>query len=211
MATWNMKKWIKGMTQMAITSDREYRNFNFEPVEDKEMIVEGIPVVFEQRTEMFEIDGVKYYETVSADAFREALMDDVVLNIDHVGKPAAKTKNGTLELELRDSDIYMKADLSKNATGRELFEDITNGFYDKMSFAFTIKDEEYDKDTRTRTIKSIDRLYDVSAVTIPVYSQTTLNARSYFEAEAEKELMEVRERDLAKAKLELKMKLKGND
>ena len=196
---------------MAITKDREYRAFEFKAKEDEEMLVEGSPVVFEERTEMFEIDGNKYYEKVARDAFLGALIDDVVLNIDHMGKPAAKTKNGTLELEVREEDIYMKADLSKNATGRELYEDITNGFYDKMSFAFTIADEEYDKDTRTRTIKRIDRLYDVSAVTVPAYQQTTLNARSFFTVEAEKELVEAREKELKVAKLRLRMKLKGND
>ena len=196
---------------MAITKDREYRSFEFSPTKEAEMIIEGIPVVFEEKTVMFEVDGIKYYEKVSRDAFNGALIDDVVLNIDHVGKPAAKTKNGTLELEVRNNDIYMKADLSKNATGRELFEDITNGFYDKMSFAFTIADEEYDKDTRTRTIKRVDRLYDVSAVTVPAYQQTTLNARSFFSVEAEKELLEKREQELRVAKLRLRLKLKGED
>lgn len=193
---------------VAITKDREYRSFDFEPKDNEEMIVEGIPIVFEQDTLMFEVNGINYYERVAKDAFKDAEMSDVVLNIDHVGKPAAKTKNNTLKLELREDGVYMQADLSKNATGRELYEDISNGFYDKMSFAFTITDESYDKETRTRTINKIDRLYDVSAVTIPAYNQTTLNARSFFTAEAEKELLEDRERELRVARLRLKMKLK---
>jgi uncharacterized protein len=84
--------------------------------------------------------------------------------------------------------------LSKNASGRELYESIQNGFYDKMSFAFTVAETSYDKETRTRKILKIDRLYDVSAVDFPAYNQTTIYARSFFEAEAEKELAEARER-----------------
>jgi phage head maturation protease len=95
----------------------------------------------------------------------------------------------------------MDADLSKNATGRELNEDIKNGFYDKMSFAFTVAKESYDKKSRTRTIEAIDRLFDVSAVTFPAYNQTTISARSFFEVEAEKERAEARESlELAKTK-----------
>ena len=73
-----------------------------------------------------------------------------------------------------------------------------------MSFAFTIGEEEYDRDSRTRIIKKINRLYDVSAVT---YAQTTINARSYFEAEAEKERLEKRERERDIEMLILKLKL----
>lgn len=183
---------------MAITKDREYRSFEFREVEGAEdMIVEGVPIVLDEPTMMYEKDGLEYYEIISREAFKGAKIDDVVLNIDHLGKPAAKTKNKTLELDVRDGEVFMRADLSKNATGRELYEDIQNGFYDKMSFAFTVTDQKYDREKRTRTIKSIDRLYDVSAVTIPAYNQTSLMARSFFDVEAEKELAEARKREEA--------------
>ena len=156
------------------------------------MIVEGIPIVFDTPTVMFENDGVKYYEIIQRGALDDADMSDVVLNVDHMGKPCAKTKNGTLELTVRDADVFMRANLSKNASGRELKEDITNGFFDKMSFAMTIDDETYDKENRTRVITKIKRLYDVSAVTIPAYNQTEIYSRSFFEAEVEQERMELR-------------------
>lgn len=169
-----------------ITKDREYRAFNFETNEDEQRI-EGVPAVTGQDTLMYEYEGVKFYERIEPGAFDDADMSDVVLNVDHAGKPAAKTKNGTLSLEMRDGDLHMSADLSKNATGRELHEDIKAGFFDKMSFAFTIGEDSYDKDTRTRIISKINRLFDVSAVTHPAYSQTSLIARSWAKAEAEAE------------------------
>lgn len=167
-----------------ITADRQYRAFDFQSNEE-EMRVEGQAVTFETPTVMYEYDGLKFYEVISRNAFNNASMSDVVLNIDHGGKPAAKTKNGTLVLERSDSGLFIKADLSKNATGRELHEDIKNGFYDKMSFAFTVRKHSYNKETRTRTIEEIDRLFDVSAVTFPAYEQTSISARSFFEAEVE--------------------------
>lgn len=188
-----------------ITKDRQYRSFDFST--DEEMRVEGQAVTFETPTIMFEMDGVKFYEVIDKRSFDSAKMDDVILNIDHSGKPAAKTKNGTLQLRKTEDGLFISADLSKNATGRELYEDIQNGFYDKMSFAFTVRKDSYDKETRTRRILEIDRLYDCSAVTVPAYEQTSISARSFFEAEAEKELLEKRELELRKRKLNMMLNL----
>lgn len=179
-----------------ITKDRAYRNFDFEireQTEDGKMIVRGRPVVFDQETVIWEYDGIQYKEIIDAKALDGAKMDDVVFNIDHEGKPAAKTKNSTLKLDLRSDGLYMEADLSQNATGRELYEDIQKGFYDKMSFAFTVSEAAYNKDTRTRTILKIKRVYDVSAVTFPAYEQTSIHARSWAEAQHEQEAAEAAE------------------
>jgi uncharacterized protein len=173
--------------KMMISKDREYRAFEFET---DEMRIEGKAVAFESPTVMAEIDGMKFYEVIDRNAFTEAKMDDVVLVENHQGRAAAKTKNRTLELRTSDDGLFIRADLSKNATGRELYEAIQNGFYDKMSFAFTVRKDSYDKESRTRRIEKIDRLFDVSAVDFPAYSETSISARSFFEAEAEKEMKE---------------------
>jgi uncharacterized protein len=170
-----------------ISKDREYRAFEFET---DEMQIEGKAVAFESPTVMYEYDGIKFYEVIDRNAFAEAKMDDVVLVENHQGRAAAKTKNGTLSLRTSDDGLFVKADLSKNVTGRELYEAIQNGFYDKMSFAFTVRKDSYDKESRTRRIEKIDRLFDVSAVDFPAYSDTSISARSFFEAEAEKEMKE---------------------
>lgn len=187
-----------------ITKDREYRSFDFTI---DEMNVEGTPVVFEKPTLMYEIDGVKFYEVIDREAFDGAKIDDVVLNVDHSGKPAAKTKNGTLDIRVGMNGVHIKADLSKNATGRELFEDIKNGFFEKMSFAFTIREESYDVKSRTRRILKIDRLFDVSAVTFAAYNQTSIFARDTFSMEFEKERLEKRLREEKQKQLLLKLKI----
>ena len=46
-----------------------------------------------------------------------------------------------------------------------------------MSWAFSISEENYNKDTRTWTIKKIKRVYDVSAVSIPANNDTDISAR----------------------------------
>ena len=192
-----------------ITPNREYRAFEFE--QKDEMRVEGQAVAFESPTVIAEIDGVEYYEVIDRNAFDTTDMSDVVLVADHQGKAAARTRNNTLELNKTDSGLFIRADLSKNATRRELYEDIKNGFYDKMSFAFTVRKDSFDKKTRTRRILEIDKLFDTSAVTRPAYEQTSIMARSYFDTEVEKERLEKREREMKKKRLELMLALTKGD
>ena len=192
-----------------ISKDREYRAFEFETAD--EMRATGIPVVFNSPTLIAVIDGKECYEVIDSHAFDNCDMSDVVLVVNHEGKAAAKTRNKTLDLTVRSEDVHMDADLSKNAVGRELHEDIRNGFYEKMSFAFTVSKDKFDKQTRTRTILEIDKLYDVSAVDRPAYNQTSIMARSYFDTEVEKERMEMREREQKLKKLKLLLELTKGD
>lgn len=191
-----------------ISKDRQYRSFAFET---NEMTIHGRAIVFDQPTCLYEIDGVKYNEVIDSRALDNCQMDDVVLVINHEGKPAGRTRNNTLTLIRSKDGLDVQADLSRNATGRELHEDIKEGFLDRMSFSFTIGDASYDEKTRTRTIKAIKRLYDVSVVTFPAYEQTSVSARSFFEAEAEKERMEMRKLELQRRKAELMLKIESEE
>ncbi len=183
-----------------ISKDRMYRSFEIR-AEENEMRVSGYAATFEQEAVMYEFDGIQYKEVIDRNAFSEAQMADVVMNFNHGGKPVARTKNGTLGIDIDSVGLKVDADLSGTEEGRKLYEEVKGGYIDKMSFAFTVNAEEYNKDTRTRRITGIKRLYDVAAVDIPAYDSTSISARSFFEAEAEKELAEARNKlTLAKAK-----------
>lgn len=188
-----------------ITKDRMYRNFEMRISEEDGMIVEGYAATFEDETVMYEYDGIQFKEVIVRGAFDNTQMSDVVMNYNHDGKPVARTKNNTLQLAVDDIGLRIKADLSGTDEGRKLYEEIKGGYIDKMSFAFTVNSEEYVKDTRTRRITGIKRLYDVAAVDIPAYNSTNIQARSFFEAEAQRELAEARE--LRKRKLKIKINL----
>jgi hypothetical protein len=174
-----------------ISKDRQYRTFEVRAEPDG-LTVEGYAAVFDTPEVMYEIDGIEYKEVVDRKAFASSQMADVVMNYNHGGKPVARTKNGTLQLNLDDHGLKVRADLSSSRESRELFEEIKAGLIDKMSFAFTVSGEQYDKSTRTRRITGIKRLYDVAAVDIPAYDSTSIMARSFFEAEAERERAEAR-------------------
>ena len=183
-----------------ITKDRMYRSFEVR-LSETENRVEGYAATFDQETVMYEYDGIQYKEVIDRNAFSGAQIQDVVMNFNHSGKPVARTKNKTLELQIDNVGLHISADLSGTEEGRRLYEEIKGGYIDKMSFAFTVNTDEYNRDTHTRRITGIKRLYDVAAVDIPAYDTTTIQARSFFEAEAERERTEARNAlELAKSK-----------
>lgn len=188
---------------MGISKEREYRRFDLNP--DEEMRASGYACMFNSPTVLYEYEGIEYKEIIDARAFDKCEMIDVVMNYNHAGKPVARTKNGTLELTVDTIGLKINADLSGTEESRNLHEEIKGGYIDKMSFAFIVGQEEYDKATHTRRITGIKRLYDVAAVDIPAYDSTSISARSFFQAEAEKEKAEALER--RKRILKLKMEV----
>lgn len=187
-----------------ISKDREYRAFVVEPEDTVDTdtptyIVEGYAAVFEQRTKIFELDGVEYFEKIARDAFNGCDMSDVVMNFNHMGKPVARTKNGTLMLNVDDHGLKVRANLSGTEESRRLFEEIKGQYIDKMSFSFVVEKDAYERGTHERTILKFKRLFDVAAVTFPAYDATDIAARAYFTAEAEKEAAEAKRATAAEA------------
>ena len=161
-----------------------------EPVGDEhEMIVEGRAIIYESPTVLFEIDGVRYYEVIARGALDGADLKDVPFKYNHSDNVMvmARTRNKTLELIPDDEGLLVRAKLAPTTAGRDLYQLIKRGDIDKMSFAFTVEKDEYDRDTRTRRIVEFKRIWDVSAVDTPAYQDTYISARNYFMAQAEAE------------------------
>ena len=57
----------------------------------------------------------------------------------------------------------------------------------------------------------IKRLYDVAAVDIPAYDATSISARSFYSAEAEREAAEAVKRERQKRKIKILMEVMKND
>lgn len=178
---------------MPVKKGREYRalqDFSLVPREGESDAykVRGTAIVFDTPTCLFEVDGVKYYEVIDRHALDGCDLSDVIFNYNHGGKVVARLRNKTLTLTITDRGLDMGADLSGTAAGRDLYEEIDGGYVDKMSFSFVVRAAEYDAATHTRRITKIRKLYDVSAVDIPAYEETSLSARSFFEVEHSKEV-----------------------
>lgn len=157
--------------------------------DEQEMIVEGRAIVYDQPTVLYEVDGRKYYEVIQRGALDGADLKDVPFKYNHSDNVMimARTRNKTLELIPDEQGLRIRAKLANTTTGRDLYELIKRGDVDKMSFAFTVAEQSYDRDTRTRKIIRFKRIWDVSAVDTPAYDQTYISARSFFAAQAEAE------------------------
>ena len=145
----------------------------------KSYLVEGYASTFEPYV-LMRRDGIDYKEQIMPSAFRNADMSDVVFRIDHAGKIYARTTAGTLSVWVDKHGLALRADLGKTQAARELFEDIVAGNYPRMSFAFKVADDgdRYDKDTHTRIIEKLEKIFDVSPVTWPANPGTELGAAS---------------------------------
>ena len=171
-------------------NNREYRNMDYTVRQDGEQpsfLVEGYASTFEPY-KLLEIDGVDYNEKIEPTAFDGADMSDVVYRVDHEGKVYARSSAGTVKLDIDAHGLHQVTDLSRTRAAQEHFEDIVAGNYPQMSFAFTVAEDHYDADTRTRIIDRIAKVFDISAVSFPANPGTELHVRDYFNGviEAEK-------------------------
>ena len=174
---------------------------------DTDYYVEGYATTFNKPYMLYEWDGIKYYEVIDRHALDSADMSDIIMQYDHQGKVFSRKSNNTLIVEPDNHGLFIAADLSKSESAKELHEEIASGLITRMSWAFTVAEETYNNDTRTRKILKIKKVYDVSAVSIPANDDTEISARSYFDGVIEMEKQELLEREARKQKLLLKLKL----
>lgn len=130
-----------------------------------------------------EADGLPFREVIKPGAFKRSLESgqDVFLLVNHDTDqlPLARRSAGTLAVSEDDRGLLVEAMLDpKNPRAAELASALERGDVDKMSFAFTVAP---DGSTRTkdglRELRDLN-LYEVSVVTWPAYSDTTVGLRS---------------------------------
>jgi len=168
-----------------------------------QMIVEGRAIVFNKPTVMYEYDGIKYFEVIDSRALDQCDMSDVVFRYNHSDQMfiMARTRKGSLVLTRDEIGLMIRANFFDITVARDLYTLINAGAVDKMSFAFTVEEESYNSETRTRTILKIKKLYDVAAVDAPAYDETEISARSFFDMEIEKERKAADAAELQKRKI----------
>lgn len=206
---------------------KEIRAFNFEVcAEENEQhghFLSGRPIVFGQRTDLGWYD-----EVIEHDALATTDLKDVRFLINHntdmipLARSRNNNENSTMQLSVGDDGMAIRVDLDteNNADARSLYSAVNRGDISGMSFMFTVdKDswDDVDTDHPTRHIRSIRRVIEVSAVTFPAYSQTSIQARGLSDAldsareSLESERIKRMELKLAKEKLKLKARLEhGN-
>ena len=185
-----MAKDINEILEKRIEQGRAYRDMEMRAAGDTdEMVVEGYATTFNQAYKLYSEPGYTVMEQVDARAFEGADMSDVIMQYDHEGRVFARLKNNTLTLDTDEHGLRIRANLGGTDIGRQLYQEIKGGYTDKMSFAFRVAEDvreitennETGELTVLRTITKIEKVYDVSAVSLPANDATSISARSYSE------------------------------
>ena len=197
----------------------EKRIFNlesrFETREDGTEFVSGYGAVFNSKSE--NLGG--FYEFISPSAITQETIDksDIRALINHdQNLVLARSTSGTLKVEVDEKGMRYSFDIPQTSYGKDLAINMKNGNISQSSFAFTIArdgdnwttDEEGND---IRTITKIERLYDVSPVVYPAYSQAESDlvvaqrglAMYKEKQEIKEEENDLVARSLAKLKIEL--------
>ena len=162
---------------------KEIRLVDMRALDEEGMIVEGYAAVFDSVTDL---GWMK--EVIDRHAFDNADMSDIVMKYNHENSvlPMARTRGGSLQFNIDDHGLKIRAKLPETSVNRDIYTLIREGVLSKMSFAFTVKSEEYDYDTDTRKILEFDKIFDVSVVDVPAYETTEIYARNKEQYEEEK-------------------------
>lgn len=174
---------------MADKKQLELRAFKFDiRAEDSESgkIITGRPIVYNSRTDLGWFD-----EIIEQGALDKTDLTDVRFLVNHdtskipLARSRRNTPNSTMQLQT-DAEgmaIRVNLDTENNAEASSLYSAVQRGDITGMSFMFGIDGESWEdleSDHPLRRITSISTVVEVSAVTFPAYSATSIevNERS---------------------------------
>ena len=179
----------------------EIRSFDFEvraeQNEEHGHFLSGRPIVFGQRTDLGWYD-----ELIDQGALDTTDLKDVRFMENHntdmipLARSRNNTENSTMQMSVDADGMGIRVDLDteNNADAKSLYSAVGRGDITGMSFMFIVdKDswDDIDSDHPTRHVRSIARVLEVSAVTFPAYSQTSIQTRGLSDAlESAKESLE---------------------
>lgn len=167
--------------------NKEIRAFDFEvraeESEEHGHFLTGRPIVYGQRTNLGWYD-----EIIEQGALDTTDLKDVRFLVNHntdmipLARSRNNTENSTMQLTTDQDGLVIRADLDteNNTDAKNLYSAVGRGDISGMSFMFNVDKDSWDdieSDHPTRHVRSISRVMEVSAVTFPAYSQTSIQAR----------------------------------
>ena len=160
-------------------------------------VIQGHAAVFGQTTNMYGC----WNETIARGAFDKTDFTNVLFSINHdldeipLARSRNNNANSTLQLQVDDQGLNTRAvlDIENNGAAKALYGSVSRGDMDGMSFIFSVGDDEWtglDTDMPSRTILTIRKVFEVSAVSFPAYTGTDLTARDATALESAKAVLE---------------------
>ena len=167
----------------AITGDFTVRD------EGDQLRLEGYFAVFGSTYELW--PGAT--ESIDLHAFDDCLTDDVRCLVNHDTRLVlGRTKAGTLTLRVDNHGLFWSVVINKRDTdAMNLYSRVQRKDVDQCSFGFDILEQEteYREDGSVHwTLKKV-KLYEVSCVTFPAYTETSVEAR-------QREFEQIKKREL---------------
>ena len=197
----------------------EIRMFDFDVRADQSEehghFLTGRPIVFDKRTDLGWYD-----EIIDRGALAGTDLKDVRFLINHNTDmiPLARSRNNnansTMQMSVDEEGMMIRVDLDteNNADSRSLYSAVERGDITGMSFMFTVGEDnwaEKESEHPTRTIRKIDKVFEVSAVTFPAYQQTSISARGLADAldnaKASLESAKAADRDIERQKQRIRI------
>jgi len=161
------------------TMEKRSINYEFRAMPESRTIV-GTATVFNSAYDMGWYD-----EEMSADVFKNSDFSDVVALFNHdANMVLARTKSGTLKLNLTGNALEYSFEAPNTSLGNDLLEMVKRGDVYQSSFAFSVEAEDWQEREGMkpkRVIRGIKKVYDVSPVTYPANPDTMVAKRSYDE------------------------------
>lgn len=180
--------------------------------EEDKMILEGYALVFHNET-LIGDEEYGFIEEIDSRALSDTKMKDVPMKYNHMDSflIIARTKNQSLSLTVDNIGLKVRAELLDTNTNQDIYKMVKSGLLDKMSFAFTVDEQVWNREGRIpkRTITKIERLYDVSVVDTPAYDATSIYARSLESMELELKAMELAEQKQRSSIIKKRIKIKS--
>lgn len=164
--------------------ERRFYEVELETREEEDIgVVIGRPIVYGQRANIGLFD-----EIIMPGALDGADLMDVRLCLNHdtsyvYARSRRNNPNSTMRLIPDQEGLKIEADLNIKSSpkAQDYYSAIRRGDMDKMSFMFSVEEDEWE-DVRSehplRRITKISSVVEVSAVTFPAYDSTDIQARS---------------------------------
>jgi uncharacterized protein len=155
--------------------------------EEGKRYLTGYASVFDVKSRLILEGGRLFYEDIQRGAFNEVLSNpglDVIFTFNHdKSKIIARTISGTLSLSADDKGLLFKAEIPNNVSyANDVYELVKRGDLFSNSFAYQAlpQDITWGKDengNRTRSIRKVSNLVDVSVVVHAAFPDTSIAAR----------------------------------
>ncbi|WP_273478275.1 HK97 family phage prohead protease [Ignavigranum ruoffiae] len=204
------------MIKISVDKDIRLSNIEFDvrsldETNNQREVISGYALKFDKASE-----DLGFIEFIDKRALDKTDMTDVVALLNHDDNFVLGRTGRNLKLSVDDVGLYFEIEPTNTSYARDLIENMRSGLINKCSFAFTVArngDEwvENSNGKYERTIKEIDKLFDVSVVTTPAYSDTeamlserSLNSKNDFEDKLNIEPLK-REREIEVLEIELDM------